>query len=94
LLAPYVGAPQFLAVRDARSGRELTRMPLGDWIARRHGSPYWVAHRADLHRALRARAAAEPLIDLTADAAVVSVRQDDKSVTVSPVAGRWCRSAG
>jgi salicylate hydroxylase len=93
LLAPYVGAPQFLAVRDARSGRELTRMPLGDWIARRHGSPYWVAHRADLHRALRARAAAEPLIDLTADAAVVSVRQDDKSVTVSTATGDTVKGA-
>ena len=40
------------------------RFPLGGWIAARHGAPYWVAHRGDLHGALLAAAAAEPRITL------------------------------
>ncbi|MCH9808012.1 MAG: FAD-dependent monooxygenase [Alphaproteobacteria bacterium] len=55
-LRPYIAAPKTLAVGDAPSGRQLAQLPLGDWIAQRHGSPYWVAHRADLHEVLRTAA--------------------------------------
>ena len=67
-VAPFletkVATPDALSVRDGASGREFTRMPLGHWIAERHGAPYWTAHRRDLHIALRARAEAEPRISL------------------------------
>jgi salicylate hydroxylase len=61
-LQPRVGCPEALSVRDGRSGAELTRMPLGQWIAMRHGALYWVANRKDLHAALMQAVRAEPLI--------------------------------
>lgn len=67
LLAPLAGRPDFIHARDAASGATLARLPLGDWIERRHGAPYWVVHRADLHQALLTRAAAEPLIRIAMD---------------------------
>lgn len=47
-LAPFAEAPHAIEVRNGQNGGVLTRMPLGRWINDRHGSPYWVAHRADL----------------------------------------------
>ncbi len=61
-LAPLAGVPRDIVVREARSARVLQRLPLGDWIAARHGLPYWQVHRRDLQAALLARVAAEPLI--------------------------------
>lgn len=61
-LAKRVGAPDFISVRDGASGQQLTQLPLGRWIASRHGAPYWTASRADLHAALRRTASREPLI--------------------------------
>lgn len=51
-LAPYVGKPERIAVYDGDSGQRLAELPLGAWIEKRHGAPYWVAHRADLQLAL------------------------------------------
>src|SRR4051812_33687098 len=64
-LRPHVGTPEAIRVRDGASGDELARLPLGRWIAARHGAPYWVAHRKDLHAALLQTARAEPLIALS-----------------------------
>ncbi len=50
--APLAGIPHAIQLRDGRSGALLTELPLGAWIAARHGAPYWTAHRADLHAAL------------------------------------------
>ena len=55
ILAPMAGVPQSIRMRDGRSGALLAELPLGDWIERRHGAPYWTAHRADLHAALMSR---------------------------------------
>lgn len=44
--------PQRLLVRDARDGRELGSLALGDNFERRYGAPYLTIHRADLHAAL------------------------------------------
>ncbi len=44
--------PVAIVVHDGETGRELTQLPLGDWIAARHGAPYWVAQRRDLVQAL------------------------------------------
>jgi len=56
-LRPNVVAPEALRVLDARSGREIVRMPLGAAAARRYGAPYWSIHRGDLQAALVAAVA-------------------------------------
>jgi salicylate hydroxylase len=69
-LAPLAGVPDSIRVGDGRSGRPLAELPLGDVIAERHGAPYWVAHRSDLHAALLAGVRGAPLARLTTDATV------------------------
>lgn len=64
-LAPVAGTPAALVVRDGRAGTPLARLPLGAWIAQRHGAPYWVAHRRDLQAALQGAVGAEPLVRIT-----------------------------
>ena len=59
----------------AGTARTLATLPLGAWIAARHGAPYWVAHRGDLHGALLAAAAAEPRIALRPGFALASLAQ-------------------
>ena len=44
--------PQVLLARDARSGRELGRLALGERAERLYGAPYACIHRADLHQLL------------------------------------------
>lgn len=61
-LQPLAGVPQAIVVRDGASARVLQRLPLGDWIAARHGAPYLVAHRRDLQSVLLDRVRQEPLI--------------------------------
>ena len=62
--------PQALVVRRARDGSRLARMELGEIAAKRWGSPYLVAHRADLLRALLDKGALEPSISLNLDSTV------------------------
>jgi salicylate hydroxylase len=62
-LEPHVVVPQAVSIRQA-SGREITRIPLGDDIAFRYGTPYWTAHRADLQAALLDTVKAHPDIVL------------------------------
>jgi salicylate hydroxylase len=47
-LEPHVGKPAALEVFDGARGTTLARLPLGAWLAARHGTSYWVAHRGDL----------------------------------------------
>jgi salicylate hydroxylase len=44
--------PSMLRVMAARTGRNITRMPLGQTAETRYGTPYWVIHRGDLQAAL------------------------------------------
>jgi len=44
--------PHELIARDARSGRELGSLPLGERAERLYGAPYACIHRADLHQLL------------------------------------------
>ena len=82
LLQAHAATPDGLSVRDGKTGRELTRLPLGGWIAERHGAPYWTAHRRDLHAALRARAETSPLIELRTSAEIVSFATDGDSAGI------------
>lgn len=63
-LAPHAAWPTHIDVRDGRRGHRITKLPLGSWIARRHGEPYAVVHRADLQAVLLAAVRAEPLIEI------------------------------
>jgi salicylate hydroxylase len=87
LLRDRVAVPDALSVRDGKTARELTRLPLGAWIAERHGAPYWTAHRRDLHAALRARAEAEPLVTLTTGCEIVSFEDDGDGVRAIAASG-------
>lgn len=93
-LRPHVGIPEALSVRDGRAGTELARFPLGRWMAMRHGAPYWVAHRKDLHAALLQAARAEPHIDLSMGFDASEVAFDDRNVAVASEAGQsWSGKA-
>jgi salicylate hydroxylase len=82
LLEAAVGQPEALIVHDGASGSELTRLPLGTWMAERHGAPYWTAHRKDLHAALKARAEAESAITLVCDAEIASVQNEANGIAL------------
>jgi 2-polyprenyl-6-methoxyphenol hydroxylase-like FAD-dependent oxidoreductase len=87
-LKPHAGMPAAIRVRDGTSGKVLARLPLGPWIAERHGAPYWVAHRANLHNALHEAAQKSPLVSLTMDFAVNEVVAGAQTVTVSDGLGK------
>jgi salicylate hydroxylase len=86
-LRPAVGVPDALAVHDGRSGRTLAVLPLGRWIAARHGAPYWVVHRGDLHAVLARAASAEPRITLRTGFALTSLTQHGNDVQVRSATG-------
>jgi len=87
-LRPHLGTPEKLRVRDGHTGAQLALLPLGRWIADRHGAPYWVVHRKDLHAALVEAARAEPLIALTMDFAADEVALGRDRVAVADARGR------
>jgi salicylate hydroxylase len=86
-LEPSVALPEALTVHDGVSGRDLTRLPLGTWIAGRHGAPYWTVHRQDLHAALLETARREPLIAIQTEAAVTVFDDHAGGVTATLASG-------
>lgn len=76
-LKARVTAPDALRILDAVTARPLSTFPLGRWMAERHGAPYWVAHRRDLHNALFAAVEREPLIQIRMGFEVTAVRDGD-----------------
>lgn len=89
-LQPHVGVPETITVRAGKSGAELVRLPLGRWIAERHGAPYWVAHRGDLHAVLLEAVRAQPYVQLSTGTAVTEVAMRDDAVAVaSPGGDAW-----
>jgi salicylate hydroxylase len=90
-LRPHVVTPQAVRVLNAKSGREIVRIPLGDTAAQRYGAPYWIIHRGDLQAALCA--AVTPDIDISLK---LGMRMEDfathpRGVTVSVrgASGAW-----
>jgi salicylate hydroxylase len=81
-LRGLVGEPEAIAVFEATSGRLLTRLPLGSWVADRHGAPYWVAHRGDLHSVLLEAAARNSLIEVRTGFEVAEIVPAQSEVTV------------
>lgn len=87
LLAASAARPSAITVRDGAGGTVLARLPLGDWIEKRHGAPYWVAHRRDLQTALLERTAELPLASITTGFAVADVEITNIGVRVRSDAG-------
>ncbi len=67
--------PQAIAVRDAATGRSISRMLLGPAVQQRYGHTYCTLHRADLQTALLQAVRAEPLIDLQPGTTIQSFEQ-------------------
>ena len=86
-LRPYAGMPEAIVVHTGSRGRVLTRLPLGSWIANRHGAPYWVAHRGDLQRVLLDMVVADPRIVIRTGFDVVSVSETATGVTATDPTG-------
>lgn len=63
-LQPFAAIPDGLNVMSGITGARLSRLPLGSWVAARHGAPYWTTHRKDVQTALLAVARVSPLIML------------------------------
>jgi salicylate hydroxylase len=63
-LASRAVVPDAISLMSARSGGEVTRLPLGEAATSRAGAPYWVVHRADLQAALQAAVNDNPDIEL------------------------------
>lgn len=93
ILQAHAATPDGLSVRDGKTGRELTRLPLGTWIAERHGAPYWTAHRRDLHVALRARAETNPLIDLRTGVEIASFATEPDGITATSTRGETLKAS-
>jgi len=71
--------------RDWHSGEILGRVPLGDAAESRWGAPFYNAHRADLHDALRAAVGDE---HISLGACCVSVEQVESRVAIGFADGR------
>lgn len=84
-LRARVTAPDALRILDAATARRLGNFPLGRWMALRHGAPYWVAHRRDLHAALLTAVEHEPRIQIRMGFDVRAVRDEAGSVTAVSV---------
>jgi salicylate hydroxylase len=82
-LRAQVAAPTALRVLDARTGREIVRMPLGEVAAQRYGAPFWVIHRADLQAALANAVAQTNGITLKLGTRVEDFAAQATGVTVS-----------
>src|SRR5262245_48381390 len=87
-LKPWVGEPEAIEVFAGLGGRRLARLPLGGWIAARHGAPYWTVHRGDLHRALAEAASGHPLIEIRTGFEVAKLAEAAAQATTTDEAGR------
>nr|WP_218680758.1 FAD-dependent monooxygenase [Rhodococcus qingshengii] len=58
--------PNNIVMRDAISGEEVARLPLGEAFRERYGAPYVVIHRTDLH-AILLQACREAGVELVTD---------------------------
>jgi len=82
-LRPLAGEPEAIRVHDGRSGRRIASLPLGHWLAARHGAPYWAAHRGDLHGALLAAIAEHPQVTLRMGFSVAASATKSDSVVAT-----------
>lgn len=94
LLAPEAVAATMSVRRRWQDGRVLGRYPLGADVEQRFGTPYWHAHRADVHAALlraatrRGRFGEPAVLRLTETAQHVEPGDEDNAACVVTGSGR------
>lgn len=94
-LLPAAVRPEAVVIKDARTLRELARVPLGQAGEIRWGAPYLVAHRADLQEALIARASEMPDIHLSLGARVEKIATGSHGVTATvEIGGKTAEEQG
>jgi salicylate hydroxylase len=86
-LRPYLVAPDELRIMNARTGRVLARAPLGSFVEKRYGAPYWVIHRGDLQGVLIAAIHSNPDIALHLGWRIEDFVAHHSGVTVATVSG-------
>jgi salicylate hydroxylase len=87
-------SPPAVAMLDAFTGEEVTRVPTGRPSFRaRFNYPYIVIHRVDLHTALLDACRQQALIELVPDASVTEVRDHGDHVVLLTADGRTFRGA-
>ena len=74
--------PNSIQLLSALSGKLLTRFELGDTVQKRHGAPYLVVHRADLHAILLDACAEEPDIEIRSGHRAIDCAVHRNGVTV------------
>ncbi|MEM7633353.1 MAG: FAD-dependent monooxygenase [Pseudomonadota bacterium] len=67
-------APSRIRICDAISGRQLSELQLGDSFTKKFGSPYRVAHRADLIEALAQTASRSSNISIVTDCRITGLQ--------------------
>jgi 2-polyprenyl-6-methoxyphenol hydroxylase-like FAD-dependent oxidoreductase len=75
--------PPAQEMRDALTGKLITRIPLGDEFFKRFGQPYGVTHRADIHGSFLKACQSSNLITLETSRRVDSYDQDGDGVTIA-----------
>lgn len=88
--AVYIDA---LRLMDAKSGREITQIPLGEDFRAFFANPYAVIHRGDLHKVLLDYCVSSPLVEIRTNHRVTGYDQDGATATLTfanqpPLAGR------
>jgi salicylate hydroxylase len=81
-LAARAVTPDSISIMSARSGGEISRLPLGEAAGSAAGAPYWVVHRADLQAALQAQVSDNPDIELRLGCQFEDVVAHAKGLTV------------
>ncbi len=81
-LEAHVSTVDSVRIFSARTGSIVNQFPLGETIAERHGAPYHVIHRADLHSVLLEACLSDPKIQIRLGSAIVDARPDEAGVTV------------
>lgn len=81
-LRQVIVAPEWLFVRNARTGSEIARMAIGQDFVQRYGAPYWSIHRCDLQNVLHDAVQANPKIALHLGMRMEGVDIQENGVTV------------
>lgn len=75
--------PEVLEMRCGLSGKEITRIPLGETFRQRFKEAYAVTHRADIHAAILKAAQSYPSVRLETGTTVAGYDDNGKTVRVT-----------
>jgi salicylate hydroxylase len=84
-LRPRAIAPEAIRIVQARSGKDIARIPLGAAAEARYGAPYWAIHRADLQSVLA------DAVEETRTSRCISARAS-RTTRCIPMASPWRRA--